>query len=78
MTFLLSVSLFLSSPDRFQKQFLDYGGTVVYGLESTPSAWLRRHAIWGRYLFPPSRQGLVFKPSTCSRKAGWSLSCVGR
>ncbi|NXN28014.1 S36A1 protein, partial [Nycticryphes semicollaris] len=33
---------------RFQKQFLDYGGTVVYGLESTPSAWLRRHAVWGR------------------------------
>ncbi|KFP32361.1 Proton-coupled amino acid transporter 1 [Colius striatus] len=33
---------------RFQKQFLDYGGTVMYGLESTPCAWLRTHAIWGR------------------------------
>ncbi|OXB54314.1 hypothetical protein ASZ78_003348 [Callipepla squamata] len=33
---------------RFQKQFVDYGEAVMYGLESTPSAWLRRHAIWGR------------------------------
>ncbi|PKU31644.1 proton-coupled amino acid transporter hypothetical protein [Limosa lapponica baueri] len=33
---------------RFQKQFVDYGGAVVHGLESTPSAWLRTHAIWGR------------------------------
>ncbi|EOB07940.1 Proton-coupled amino acid transporter 1, partial [Anas platyrhynchos] len=33
---------------RFQKQFVDYGGAVMYGLESTPSAWLRTHAVWGR------------------------------
>lgn len=24
----------------------------MYGLESTPSAWLRTHAVWGRYLSP--------------------------
>ncbi|XP_059716276.1 proton-coupled amino acid transporter 1-like isoform X2 [Haemorhous mexicanus] len=34
--------------NRFQKQFLDYGGVVMYGLEATPSACLRTHAIWGR------------------------------
>ena len=33
---------------RFQKQFLDYGGAVMYGLESTPISWLRTHAVWGR------------------------------
>ncbi|XP_010074260.1 PREDICTED: proton-coupled amino acid transporter 1-like, partial [Pterocles gutturalis] len=33
---------------RFQKQFVDYGDAVMYGLESTPSAWLRTHAAWGR------------------------------
>ncbi|NXA32102.1 S36A1 protein, partial [Eudromia elegans] len=33
---------------RFQKQFVDYGGAVVYGLESAPNAWLRTHAAWGR------------------------------
>ncbi|NXI47557.1 S36A1 protein, partial [Galbula dea] len=35
---------------RFQKQFLDYGDAVMYGLESTPISWLRRHAIWGRHI----------------------------
>lgn len=44
------LSLFV--PGRFQKQFVDYGGAVMYGLESTPSAWLRTHAVWGRYLSP--------------------------
>uniref|UniRef100_A0A8C3Y657 Solute carrier family 36 member 1 n=2 Tax=Catharus ustulatus TaxID=91951 RepID=A0A8C3Y657_CATUS len=34
--------------NRFQKQFVDYGGAVMYGLEATPSACLRTHAIWGR------------------------------
>ncbi|XP_065499983.1 proton-coupled amino acid transporter 1-like [Caloenas nicobarica] len=33
---------------RFQKQFVDYGDAVMYGLESTPSACLRTHAVWGR------------------------------
>ncbi|XP_054245341.1 proton-coupled amino acid transporter 1-like [Indicator indicator] len=33
---------------RFQKQFLDYGGAVVYGLEASPVSWLRTHAVWGR------------------------------
>lgn len=42
----------LPSLDRFQKQFVDYGGAVMYGLEATPSACLRTHAIWGRYCSP--------------------------
>ncbi|NXJ87604.1 S36A1 protein, partial [Corythaixoides concolor] len=33
---------------RFQKQFLDYGGTMMHALESSPSAWLRTHSSWGR------------------------------
>lgn len=41
--------ILLPSLDRFQKQFVDYGGAVMYGLEATPSACLRTHAIWGRY-----------------------------
>ncbi|KAM6379758.1 proton-coupled amino acid transporter 1-like isoform 1-T1 [Pluvialis apricaria] len=35
---------------RFQKQFLDYGGVVVHGLESIPNAWVRTHAVWGRHI----------------------------
>uniref|UniRef100_A0A8C5KSD7 Solute carrier family 36 (proton/amino acid symporter), member 1 n=1 Tax=Jaculus jaculus TaxID=51337 RepID=A0A8C5KSD7_JACJA len=30
------------------KPYLDYGDTVMHGLESSPSAWLRNHAHWGR------------------------------
>nr|XP_019589979.1 PREDICTED: proton-coupled amino acid transporter 2 isoform X1 [Rhinolophus sinicus]XP_019589980.1 PREDICTED: proton-coupled amino acid transporter 2 isoform X1 [Rhinolophus sinicus]XP_019589981.1 PREDICTED: proton-coupled amino acid transporter 2 isoform X1 [Rhinolophus sinicus]XP_019589982.1 PREDICTED: proton-coupled amino acid transporter 2 isoform X1 [Rhinolophus sinicus] len=33
---------------RFNKPFLDYGDTVMHGLEASPSAWLREHAHWGR------------------------------
>ncbi|XP_005376218.1 PREDICTED: proton-coupled amino acid transporter 1 isoform X1 [Chinchilla lanigera] len=33
---------------RLNKPFVDYGDTVMYGLESSPSAWLRNHAHWGR------------------------------
>lgn len=29
---------------------MDYGDTVMYGLEASPSTWLRTHARWGRYL----------------------------
>lgn len=53
------MSLLSSSLDRFQKQFVDYGGAVMYGLESTPSAWLRTHAVWGRYLLPLLGRGLA-------------------
>lgn len=35
---------------RLNKPFLDYGDTVMHGLEATPSAWLQNHAHWGRYL----------------------------
>lgn len=33
---------------RLNKPFLDYGDTVMHGLEASPSAWLRGHAHWGR------------------------------
>ncbi|XP_003464564.1 proton-coupled amino acid transporter 1 isoform X2 [Cavia porcellus] len=33
---------------RLNKPFVDYGDTVMYGLESCPSPWLRNHAHWGR------------------------------
>ncbi|XP_019820830.1 proton-coupled amino acid transporter 2 [Bos indicus] len=33
---------------RFNKPFMDYGDTVMHGLEANPSAWLRNHAHWGR------------------------------
>ncbi|VFV31699.1 proton-coupled amino acid [Lynx pardinus] len=35
---------------RLNKPFVDYGDTVMYGLESSPSSWLRNHAHWGRHL----------------------------
>ncbi|XP_029439890.1 proton-coupled amino acid transporter 1-like isoform X2 [Rhinatrema bivittatum] len=35
---------------RKQCPFLDYGDTVECALEATPSAWLRSHSIWGRWL----------------------------
>uniref|UniRef100_A0A8D1N5U5 Solute carrier family 36 member 1 n=1 Tax=Sus scrofa TaxID=9823 RepID=A0A8D1N5U5_PIG len=35
---------------RLNKPFLDYGDTVMYGLEASPSAWLRNHAHWGRHI----------------------------
>lgn len=38
---------------RFNKPFMDYGDTVMHGLEANPSAWLRNHAHWGRYLILP-------------------------
>ncbi|XP_008065974.1 proton-coupled amino acid transporter 2 [Carlito syrichta] len=33
---------------RLNKPFMDYGHTVMHGLEASPSAWLRTHAHWGR------------------------------
>ncbi|CAN0449140.1 unnamed protein product [Rangifer tarandus platyrhynchus] len=33
---------------RFNKPFMDYGDTVMHGLEANPSTWLRNHARWGR------------------------------
>ncbi|XP_069510102.1 proton-coupled amino acid transporter 1-like [Ambystoma mexicanum] len=35
---------------RDQRPFVDYGDTMMYGLQSSPSAWLRTHSIWGRYI----------------------------
>ncbi|XP_042309295.1 proton-coupled amino acid transporter 1-like isoform X2 [Sceloporus undulatus] len=36
--------------NKYHKPFVDYGDAVMHGLEATPSAWLRNHSIWGRYL----------------------------
>ncbi|KAM8766090.1 proton-coupled amino acid transporter 2 isoform 1-T3 [Rhynchonycteris naso] len=35
---------------RLNKPFMDYGETVMHGLEASPSTWLRDHAHWGRHL----------------------------
>ncbi|XP_003782074.1 proton-coupled amino acid transporter 2 [Otolemur garnettii] len=35
---------------RFNKPFMDYGDTVMHGLEATPSSWLQNHAHWGRHI----------------------------
>nr|XP_020819984.1 proton-coupled amino acid transporter 3-like isoform X3 [Phascolarctos cinereus] len=35
---------------RMQKPFVDYGDTVMYGLEASPFLWLRTHSLWARYL----------------------------
>ncbi|XP_066129139.1 proton-coupled amino acid transporter 2 isoform X2 [Saccopteryx bilineata] len=35
---------------RLNKPFMDYGETVMRGLEASPSSWLRDHAHWGRHL----------------------------
>ncbi|KAL6080930.1 hypothetical protein STEG23_001954, partial [Scotinomys teguina] len=35
---------------RLNKPFLDYGDTVMYGLECSPSAWVRSHSHWGRHI----------------------------
>ncbi|XP_007528845.1 proton-coupled amino acid transporter 2 isoform X1 [Erinaceus europaeus] len=35
---------------RLNKPFLDYGETVMHGMEAGPSAWLKKHALWGRHL----------------------------
>ncbi|XP_067588431.1 proton-coupled amino acid transporter 1 isoform X2 [Pseudorca crassidens] len=34
---------------RLNKPFVDYGETVMYGLEATPVSWLRNNAHWGRH-----------------------------
>ncbi|EHH54680.1 hypothetical protein EGM_15568 [Macaca fascicularis] len=34
---------------RLNKPFMDYGDTVMHGLEASPSAWLQNHAHWGRW-----------------------------
>ncbi|XP_074866017.1 proton-coupled amino acid transporter 1-like isoform X3 [Carettochelys insculpta] len=36
--------------NKYQRPFVDYGDAVMYGLEASPSSWLRSHAIWGRYI----------------------------
>nr|XP_058918450.1 proton-coupled amino acid transporter 2-like [Kogia breviceps] len=33
---------------RLNKPFMDYGDTVMHGLEASPSTWLQNHAHWGR------------------------------
>ncbi|XP_048189853.1 proton-coupled amino acid transporter 1 [Perognathus longimembris pacificus] len=35
---------------RLNKPYMDYGDTVMYGLEANPSAWVRSHAHWGRHV----------------------------
>ncbi|XP_048189852.1 proton-coupled amino acid transporter 2 [Perognathus longimembris pacificus] len=35
---------------RFNKPFMDYGDTVMHGLEASPSPWLQSHAHWGRHV----------------------------
>ncbi|XP_006204677.1 proton-coupled amino acid transporter 2 isoform X5 [Vicugna pacos] len=35
---------------RLNKPFMDYGDTVMHGLEASPSTWLRNHAHWGRHI----------------------------
>ncbi|XP_073913265.1 proton-coupled amino acid transporter 2 isoform X2 [Castor canadensis] len=35
---------------RLNKPFMDYGHTVMHGLEASPSAWLQNHAHWGRHI----------------------------
>ncbi|XP_057586648.1 proton-coupled amino acid transporter 2 isoform X2 [Hippopotamus amphibius kiboko] len=34
---------------RLNKPFMDYGDTVMHGLEAIPNAWLRNHGHWGRH-----------------------------
>ncbi|XP_068134492.1 proton-coupled amino acid transporter 1-like [Hyperolius riggenbachi] len=33
---------------RSQRPFVDYGDAVMFGMESSPSHWLRTHSVWGR------------------------------
>ncbi|XP_039692576.1 proton-coupled amino acid transporter 2 isoform X2 [Pteropus medius] len=35
---------------RLNRPFMDYADTVMHGLEASPSAWLRKHAHWGRHM----------------------------
>ncbi|XP_027794528.2 proton-coupled amino acid transporter 2 [Marmota flaviventris] len=35
---------------RLNKPFMDYGDTVMHGLEASPSIWLQTHAHWGRHI----------------------------
>eukprot|EP00074_Homo_sapiens_P058763 XP_006714819.1 proton-coupled amino acid transporter 2 isoform X1 [Homo sapiens] len=35
---------------RLNKPFMDYGDTVMHGLEANPNAWLQNHAHWGRHI----------------------------
>ncbi|KAK2506888.1 hypothetical protein MC885_019868 [Smutsia gigantea] len=39
-----------SNSTTLNKPFVDYGDTVMYGLESSPISWLRNHAHWGRHI----------------------------
>ncbi|XP_068958669.1 proton-coupled amino acid transporter 1-like isoform X2 [Petaurus breviceps papuanus] len=35
---------------RLHKPFVDYGDTVMYALEASPSSWLQTHSLWGRHI----------------------------
>ncbi|XP_074086476.1 proton-coupled amino acid transporter 3-like [Macrotis lagotis] len=35
---------------RMQKPFIDYGDTVMYGLEASPFLWLQTQSLWARLL----------------------------
>ncbi|XP_011840797.1 PREDICTED: proton-coupled amino acid transporter 2, partial [Mandrillus leucophaeus] len=43
---------------RLNKPFMDYGDTVMHGLEASPSAWLQNHAHWGSPSLGPYALGL--------------------
>ncbi|XP_008013235.3 proton-coupled amino acid transporter 3 [Chlorocebus sabaeus] len=47
MVILLNCAQHLSQ--RLQKTFVNYGEATMYSLETCPHAWLRTHAVWGRY-----------------------------
>ncbi|XP_017496936.1 proton-coupled amino acid transporter 2 isoform X4 [Manis javanica] len=35
---------------RLNKPFMDYGDTMMHGLEASSSVWLQNHARWGRHI----------------------------
>ncbi|XP_007473965.1 proton-coupled amino acid transporter 1-like isoform X3 [Monodelphis domestica] len=35
---------------RMQRSFVDYGDSVMYGMEASPFFWLQRHSTWARHL----------------------------
>ncbi|KAL0605329.1 Proton-coupled amino acid transporter 3 [Plecturocebus cupreus] len=47
MVILLNCAHHLSQ--RLHKTFVNYGEATMYSLETCPNAWLRTHAVWGRY-----------------------------
>ncbi|XP_043925345.1 proton-coupled amino acid transporter 1-like isoform X2 [Protopterus annectens] len=48
MNLLVKCAHYLSQ--RMRKSFLDYGDTMMFGLQQTPVSWLQTHSLWGRRL----------------------------